>query len=64
MHRDAKYNPETKKATFSHNSHYGETLPNTEVNNNAPKALGQDLATDSAMSVAAKFVRSYQQQKH
>jgi len=58
MHKEAQYNKETKKGTYSHNSHYGELVPDAKINNNSPKASSQNLAAPKGTSAAVEILNA------
>jgi len=56
MKGQAHYNANTGKSTYSRPARNIDVRPDTVVNNDAPKAYGQDLANKKGASGAAKLM--------
>ncbi len=56
LQKEAKYNPRTKKATYSHFMGHGELLPNSKAPNGAPNAYGQKLAAAEGIKGAKRLL--------
>lgn len=56
MKQEARYNTETQRGTFAHRIHHGEVVHNAKVINDAPSAIGQNLAATKGTNGAKKLL--------